>query len=224
MKEQIFCKKEFAGLAEALRPPYLIKVGKAITKNAGTFAGIPTDGPTITTMATDLLIALGSREDSEDEQDKYDELLAKDITAIDGVYDFIDLTAAGDGSIVAQAGVNGSSTSTARIGIASTPVALTFEFEKGAGDMGLSRNVDKLGMGTLAVTYTNPATKVIKSSDKQLKITTAAGDDIFIDIETTSKMVIKNLIKATEIMSVVTIFNTNGISPVASPAPIVVPR
>ena len=65
---------------------------------------------------------------------------------------------------------------------------------------------------------------MVKSGDTQLKITAPDGTIILVDVETTSKALIKNLHKAEEINSVIANFNTNGLSPVASPAPVVVPR
>jgi len=224
MREIINCKREFSGLAEDKRPAYLIRMGAALTLNAGVFPDIPYAGSVITADALVLLGLLGVKDASDANMTAYNSGLAAIIAKVDENYDDIDLVAQGDALIVAKAGVNGTSGNTTRTGIPGEPENLKFEFAPGAGDIFLTREVDKLAMGSVIVTFTDPDITVVKSANTQLKITTADGKFIFVDVVTVIKALIQSQQKKSEIMSVVANFNPNGLSPIASPTPAVVPR
>ncbi len=224
MKTVINCLREFAGLPEGERPAYLLNHGDFITDNAGTFPDIVYDGATVVTAANKLFGYYSSRGKSDAAMTLYTKQEAYCLTIMESNYDTVDLVAQGNGDIVALAGVRGTSVSTARVGIPSTPAGAKFEFVDGAGEMILGRNSDKLAQGSIIVTFTDPKIIVVKSGDTQLKATAADGSVIFIDVVTVIKALIQNQVKGTEIKSVIANFNTNGISPVASPEPIIVPR
>lgn len=226
MKEVINCLKEFAGLKEAEQPPYLIRIGAFLTLNTLTFPLITYPGTTITTHAMSLLGMLGLKDTSDLAMSNYIAELALCNTMMETDYIDIDAVALGDAAIVAKSGAKGTSANTSRIGIASTPSDLKYVVldTTGAGEMLITRNIDKLATGGLIVTFTDTKITVVKSGNTQLKITTGDGTTIFVDVDTASKTFIQNQIKATEINSVVTLFNTNGISNVASPTPVVIPR
>ena len=224
MKNSINCKREFATLNEDKRPVYLVRSGKFLTNNAGVFPLIPYTGAVISTHALTLLTLISLRDESEEALKSYDDELALCIKMMDANYDYIDLVAQGDGNIIAQAGVAGSSQNTARTDPPSIAVNLKYIFVDEVGEIQITHDKDKLAHGTLIVTFTDPAITVVKSGNGQLKITTADGTVIFVDIVTSSKANIQNLKQGNLLNSVVTLFNPNGISPVASPASIVVPR
>jgi hypothetical protein len=224
MKDYIVCKREFTTLTEDKRPTYLTKVGKKVTINAAKFVGIVPAGTVITAKGVTLLTLLGAREDSVADQDAYDLELAADKAMMEKVYDFVDLTSAGDADIIALAGITGTSSNTTSVGVPNTPVGLVYVFAKGVGEMFLARDVDKLAKGSLTVTFTDPKITVVKSGSTQLMITCADGNFIYLDVETIINLLIENQEEGTKIMSVMSLFNSNGLSPVASPTPVTVPR
>lgn len=224
MKEIITCLREFAGLKESDQPPYLIKIGRACTTNAGTFPLLAYPGPTITTHALNLVTLLGSRKESAADQDLYDTEVKFCVKMMESTYDAVDLVAQGDSLIIAKSGATGTSANTTKIGIAGVPTNLAYEFADGAGEMYLTRDADKLANGSVIVTYTAKGATVVKSGNTQLKITAPDGSEYFVDVVTVINALIQNQVKGSEINSVISNYNTNGISPVASPTSIVVPR
>jgi len=225
MRENVFAKREFATLAEGLQPAYLIRVGGALTTNAGTFPVITFTGAQVTTHAITLLTLFGLKDNSTDAQDAYDAEKAICLPMMEEIYDGIDFTAQGDAIIVAKGGVNPTSVNTARIGIADAPANLHFESAPGAGDVFLLRDTDKLALGSVIVTFADITVRVIKSANTQLKITVppnAKDVDVFVDVVTVIKALIQTQVKLTEINAVVANYNTNGLSPVASPQPVVI--
>lgn len=224
MKTVINCLREYAGLAEGERPAYFLNHGNFITTNATTFPAIVYDGTSVKDAANKLFIFYSDRNTSELAMGTYTKFDAQCLTMMESNYDTVDLVAQGDGDVVALAGVKGSSVSTARVGIPSTPAGAKYEFVDGAGEMILGRNTDKLAHGSIIATFTDPKITVVKSGDTQLKITAADGGTIYIDVVTVIKALIQNQVKGTEMRSVIANFNTNGISPVANPEPIIVPR
>ncbi len=224
MKTSISCLREFEKLPEAEQPGYLITHGDALTVNSGVFPDIPHDGTSITTKGGELLTTWGLRKKSVLAMKNYTDKLIVCKAWMEANYDDVDLVAQGDGDIVAKAGVNGTSTNTARIGIPSLPADVKYAFADLAGEILLMRAVDKLAMGGVTVTSAAAGLTVVRSSDTQLKITTADGTVVFVDVETTVKTTVKNQIAGSKINSWIANFNTNGITDVASPAPVIVPR
>jgi len=224
MKQIVNALKEFSGLPEDKQPTYLAKTGAYLTTNSIIFPDCPNPGASVTVMGGKLLTLLAAKDTSELSKDEYDNYLALCIKAMDANYDYIDLIAQGDGNIVALAGVNGTSTKTGSTGNPLTPENLKYIFVDDAGQIQINQDVDKLAYGRVIVSYTDTKISVVKSGNTQLKITNADGSTIFVDIVTANKSKIENQIKGTEINSVVTNFNPNGISPIASPDPVIIPR
>ncbi len=224
MKTIVNCLREFAGLKEAEQPIYMYRMGAALTTNTLIFPDIPYAGSVITTHAGTLGGLLALKDSSDTAMSSYLTELATCVQMVEKNYDDIDLVAQGDAEIVAKAGVRGTSVNTTRTGSPSVPENLKYAFADNAGEMLISYDADKLAYGAVIVTYTDEAITVVKSGNTQLKITTPEGKIIFVDISTTIKTTIQNLLKKSEIMSVVALFNPNGISPVASPSSVVVPK
>ncbi len=216
--------REFSKLAEDKQPTYLAKTGAYLTTNSATFPDCPNPGASVTIMSGKLLTLLAAKDTSELAKDDYDNYLALCIKAMDANYDYIDLIAQGDGNIVALAGVNGTSTKTASTGNPLAPENLKYVFSNDAGQIIISQSSDKLAYGRVIVSYSDTKISVVKSGNTQLKITNADGSTIFVDVATSHKTTIENQLKGTEINSVVANFNPNGISPIASPDPVIIPR
>ena len=174
-----------------------------------------------------MLTLFGNKDNSTDDQDAYDAEKAICLSMMEEIYNGIDLTAAGDALIVAKGGVNGTSVNTARIGLADAPANLHFESAPGAGDVFLLRDSDKLALGSVIVSYVDTNIKIVKSAPTQLKITVPANSkdaDIYVDIVTVIKALIQSQVKMTEVYAVAANYNTNGLSPVASPQPVVIAK
>jgi len=225
MRETINCLREYATLKEGDQPAYLVRMGSFLTTNTATFPDIPNAGSVITGHAGTLLTKFGLKDTSETAMNAY--ITERDlvITKVEANYDDIDLVAQGDGVIVAKAGVRGTSASTASIGIPSTPENLKFAYVDEAGELQISRDVDSLALGSVIITFTDPAITVVKSGNTQLTINTGSDNrvEIHVDVSTTIKSIIQRLEEGKKTYSVVSNFNRNGISPVASPRPVTVP-
>jgi hypothetical protein len=223
MKTIIDCLREYAGLKEAEQPPYLRKHGNFITTNAGVFTGIPNIGSVILADSLILFNTYSDRDVSEIAMKAYTDQKAACELKMESNYNFVDLTAGGNGDVVALAGVKGTSTNTTRTGPAGKPENVKYVFVDNAGEMQITSDPDKLTYGSLIVTFADPSVTVVKSGNTQLKIT-VGGVDVFVDLTTTVKSLIQNLKKGMEINSSVVYFNPNGISPIGKPESVIVPR
>ena len=76
----------------------------------------------------------------------------------------------------------------------------------------------------MIISFSDATITVVKSGNTQLKITTTEGKIIFVDVETASRATIQNQKAGDQINSVVANFNPNGLSPVASPRAVIIPR
>ncbi len=224
MKTNVSCLREFATLKEVEQPSYLGTHADGITTNTTTFPDIPHDGTAVDTLSVALFTTYNRRNKSTLDMTNYTDTVATAIAWMEANYDYVDLIAQGNSDIVAKAGVNGTSTNTTRVGIPSIPGDVKYIFPDLAGEMIVSRTIDKLAMGSIAVTTFGGGVMVSRSSETQLKISTPDGTTILVDVETTTKTTIKNLYAGAKINTAIANFNTNGISDVASPPPITVPR
>jgi len=222
MREIVNCLREYKGLAEALQPAYLVRMGALLTTNTATFPDITFDGAVISGHAGTLLTKFGLKETSETAMTAYTTERDLVITKVDKDYDYIDLIAQGDAAIVAKAGVRGTSTNTASTGVPLTPSNLKFSPVDAPAQMMVSHDFDKLAFGTLYITSVDIPLVVEATSDTQLTVTTGDGKKILLDVDTASRTIIKNVAKKTELFTTAVLFNPNGISPMASPTPIVV--
>ena len=225
MKKTINCLREYATLTEAEKPTYLVKHGDFITTNASVFPDIPYDGATITSNGM-TLFTLSARKDSSDEgRNAYNTQAKLCENMMEENYDYVDLIAKGNKDIVAKAGVKGSSANTSRTKPPSTPSNLRYLYveNKIPGEMKMAYKADKLAWGAVIVSFSDENVKVTNNENHQLKI--KVGEvEVLVDISTTVRTVIKKLKQGDELNSVVALFNPNGLSPVASPASITVPR
>jgi hypothetical protein len=224
MKEKIFCLREYVKLKEGEQASYLRNHGNHLVTSASVFTGIPNDGTAILADSVILFNTYSDRNLSVAKMKEYTDQKSACEGKMEVNYDFVDLTANGDGDIVALAGINGSSTNTSATTVPGKPNSLEFIFGAIASEIGLSRDVDKLAYGSLMVTFIDKKIIVERSADDQMKITTADGTIILVNVATGSKTIIKNVIKGTELNSVVALFNPNGLSALASPESVVVPR
>ena len=224
MKEMINCLQEFEGLKEAERSPYLYTHGDAITDNALVFPLIPHNGVAVLASSVQLGKDFALRHKSDANMNTYETTLADCIKMMNENYDYIDLVAQGDGSIVAKAGVRGTSVNTSRTSPPFKPANAHFEFATNAGEIHICRDVDKLSTVSVTISYVNSKISVVKSGNNQIKITTVDGDSIFVDLATTIKSTIQNQKEGTKLITALGLFNPNGLSPLASPESVVVPR
>ena len=224
MKQIVNCLQEFAGLHEDKRPTYMIKSGNLLIANTSTFPLIPNSGNDILKMGNNLLNFLAAKDTSKVAMKQYEDFLADCIAAMEANYIAIDLVALGDGAIVALGCVNGSSVNTSSTGNPSTPENVKYVFVDDVGEIIITQDVDKIAYGRVIISYTNPLTTVVKSGNSQLKVTTPDGSITFVDVDTKNSTVIQNQTEGNRINSVVANFNPNGISPVASPKSVIIPR
>ncbi len=225
MRETVNCLREYKGLPEGDQPAYLIRMGAALTTNTATFPDIPFAGTVITANAPTLLTKFGLKDTSDAAMLAYTTLRDLMVTKVEANYDDIDLVAQGDGAIVAQGGVRGTSVNTTRIGTPPVASDLKFSISEHANQMIISHAFEKLATGSVYITFIDPSIIVEYAGDTQLKIT--VGTDrtvILIDLDTASKTVIKNVLKKTEIITIAALFNSNGISPLSNPISMVVPK
>ena len=224
MKETVNCLREYASIQEALQPAYLIRMGSYLTANSTVFPDIAYDGAVITGHAATLLSKFGLKETSEAAMLAYTTERDAVIVKVEKDYDYIDLVAQGDGAIVAKAGVKGTSTNTASIGLPSAMADLKFTISDTPGQIMISHLFDKLAVGSIYITVTDPLFNIAQTGDTQLTIKTPDGKKILVDVDTTTKTIIKNVEKKSELFCTAVLFNANGVSPVASPDSVVVPR
>ena len=221
------CLREFDGLKEAEQSGYLVKHGAYLTTNAGTFVGIINNGATITTHSGTINTLFGLKDRSIIDMKNYKDEVTLCSSMMLSNYDFIDNRSLGNGDIILLAGINATSQNTTRTGPPSIAEGLKYIFVDDAGEIQIGYDFDKLAMGAIIITFTDPSVIVEKIGAMQIKVTVGPVEKpivILIDLSTTIKTLIQHLTKGTEINSVVGLFNSNGLAPLASPAPVVVPR
>jgi len=224
MKKTINCLREYATLTEAEKPTYLVKHGDFITTNASVFPDIPYDGATITSNGM-TLFTLSARKDSSDEgRNAYNTQAKLCENMMEENYDYVDLIAKGNKDIVAKAGVKGTSANTTRTKPPSIPSNLRYILQGSvAGEMKMAYKADKLAWGAIIVSFYDENVNVTYNDSHQLKI--KVGEvEVLVDVSTTVRTMIKKLKRGEKLNSVVALFNPNGLSPVESPASIIVPR
>src|SRR5665213_721776 len=127
-KDTLECLKEFEHLKEAEQPGYLVKHGAYATTNATVFPALPFAGTIITTHAGTLNTLYGLRHRSDIDMGKYTDEVKLCVGMMEQNYNNIDDVADGNGTIIAKAGVNSSSTNTTRTAPPSTPANLKYIF------------------------------------------------------------------------------------------------
>ncbi|MEI6816934.1 MAG: hypothetical protein WCL14_10020 [Bacteroidota bacterium] len=223
MKDKIVCLREFDGLPISEQSGYLVRHGYGLTLNAARFPEIPYDGATITAHGETLNKAYGLRNIGEAQMDAY--AAERTLTAgmMDENYAYIDAVSGGNGEIVAEGGVHGSSSNTTRTPKPSRPMGTRYVFVDGAGEMRIEWDLDKLSWIGIVLTFTDVETKVEVSGPKQIRVTNGAFV-YYMDFVSGSKTVIRNLSRGMRITSKVALFNPNGLSPISTVEPITVPR
>lgn len=224
MKEIVNCLREFGGLAESEQPSYMLNHGNYITTNAGVFPDLTYDGAAILAEAGKLFLFYSSRKKSELDKKTYEDQQTLCNTMMDSNYDGVDFRAQGDGDIVALAGIKGTSQSTAKTAAPGKAKNPNLKFVDNVGDILLSRDTDKLALFSVTVSCTDVNTKITKSGEMQLKIVGADGKIVYVDLSTRLNTLISNQIEGTKIYSAIGLLNPNGMSPLAFPETVIIPR
>jgi len=224
MKQTINCLREYSNLPEMEKPAYLAKHGDFITTNATVFPDVPYDGETVTENAMTLFTLSARKGSSEEGRDAYNTQAELCENIMEENYDYVDLVAKGDKDIVAKAGVKGTSSNTTRTKPPSIPSHLRYILQGSLpGEMRMAYKADKLAWGAIIVSFSDSIVKVTYNDTHQLKI--QVGEvEVLVDVSTTVRTKIKKLKQGDDLNSVVALFNPNGLSPVASPSSIIVPR
>jgi hypothetical protein len=192
MKTEIFCLREFDGLLEVEQAGYLIFCGDQLTINTAIFPDLTYNGTAVTGHAMTLFGFYSRRNKSELAMKNYTDELDVCKKIMDVVYNEVEVVANGNGAIVAKAGVNGTSTNTARLKRPSIASHLKYLYAELAGEMLISYKADKLAHGAVIVTFADPRVTVKVSATHQLTIT-IDDVEVLVDISTTIKTTIKNL-------------------------------
>jgi hypothetical protein len=227
-KEHLYPLREFAGLTEEKRPIYMGKHGSYATTNSGEFPGLPNSGIVMSGHAVTLSNLLSLKDRSETDKSNYETELGICIMEMEENYNYINDVADGEGSKIALAGINSTSTNTTSIGAPGNAENVKYVMVDGSGEIQIVYNADKLAMGAVIFTYTDETVVITKTGPMQYKIAVgppASPVVIMFDLTTTIKTLIQNLIAGSKITSELALFNRNGFSPVlVSPTPVIIPR
>ena len=222
-KIYLVTKKEFDSMSEEKQIAYLAKVGAFMTANAGVFASVTHNGVAISAAGVSLGTKHGARGLTAGGQGIYETQLDACKVIMDLTYDEVDTISAGSKEVIEQACMNATSDNTASIGKPLRGVGTVYAFTGTPHELKIKWNGEKLSIGGIVITTTSDTVVVEVSGDSQLKIT--VGEVIiFVDITTKHFTVIKNLLGASLVHSFLALFNSNGVSPLVTVAPHIVPN
>jgi hypothetical protein len=216
MKSLLECLRELNGMEEAKQIPYLLGHGAAIITNTLVFPNIPNSGATMNTATMLLLTKLSVKGTASGGQLAYDTQKGIVEGMMEANYDYVDLIAQGSEIIINKAGIKATSSNTTRTAAPPKAEGVAYIMSEYPGEIGLKFNAEKLALAGIIISSINEGIVVTLSATNQIKIAMASFE-IYIDVVTGHKTIIKNQTGGTSINSTVALFNPNGFSPLASP-------
>ena len=214
--------REFAGLSETEKAPYLINHGNKLILNIVTFPAMPHSGIIMRAHGITLVGLLAARFDSEPAEAAYQAELSLCHTTMEDNYNDIDLVAAGSEATILLAGVRAYSTITARTGSPAPFGDIKYVITSYANQIKIEWDADDLAYGSIMITTTDMTVSVEQSGPLQLKVTVGSAI-LFIDLITKHSVVVEHLIGGSVTKTSGVSFNPNGMNPVVNLKNVVVP-